>query len=182
MSSEVVAALIAGFVSVIGFVLTFFLTRHTLFRELNQKEQQWQESFRAELRRDLIRESTLKILDYRLRNYGELWKTLQKFSGFNLRRDQNPKQSVSQVASELNELTYNVTGLVMTDRSRRLLTYLLSGCSSYLKEECALDEIHFRSHLLKHSLRSDVGIEDYEFENEMKEISQKVGRVDDWAP
>lgn len=180
MSPEVITIIVSSAVSIIGFLVTFIVTRYSMKHQLSLQEKQWQEGFRAELRKDLIMKSTLHVIENRLNTYEDVWRVLRKFSGFHLRRDKELHKTVEEVGSELNNLANSKAGMIMTERSRKLTSHLLSGCSFFLKGELGLQEIHNRSHLLKSSLRSDLGIENYEYENEMNNIASKLGRVDDW--
>src|SRR5712692_1085925 len=126
-SPEVIAALVAGVVSILGLLINSLVTlqvrRHEralrvmeqqaiearIRAEMNAKreewqtsltaqEQQWQESFRAELRRNLIQESTLEVTRLRLKRYSEVWKELRITSDYEWRNLADQKTSVKQLA------------------------------------------------------------------------------------
>ncbi|HRQ41028.1 MAG TPA: hypothetical protein PLD25_24190 [Chloroflexota bacterium] len=191
MGPEITAAIIAGLISIVGIGINVWWSQKNVKEELKfhqeewqanllSKERQWQESFRAELRRDLVRESTLEILKGRLICYGNVWGTLKITSGHNIKHSTDLKKDIQLLANELTNFAYSQTGLLMTDRSRRLLNHLRVGCGSFLKDEIEIQEIQNRAHLLKHSMRSDVGIENLEYESEINSIAKRLGRVDDW--
>ncbi|MGC3974404.1 MAG: hypothetical protein QM771_08505 [Nitrospira sp.] len=91
------------------------------------------------------------------------------FQDFDSRRDKELYKTIEEVGNELNDLANSKSGMIMTERSRKLTSYLLAGCSSFMKEESEIQEIHSRAHLLR-LLRSDLGIENYEYENEMNRL------------
>lgn len=69
----------------------------------------------------------------------------------------------------------------MSDRSRRLLTNVRSGCNAFLKGTLSDRKLLERVHLLKHSMRGDLGIIDYEYESDLNEVARHLGKVDDWS-
>lgn len=180
MEAEVVAAIIAGSVSLLGFVVTTIWNRQMLFRQLDIEHDQWQESFRAQLRSDLMKENAVRIMQARLDCYVEVWQTLTIMTGYHVRRSGNLESDIQELAFRLTEFAYGKPGLLMSDRSRRLLNHLRGGCGEFLRGELEIREVQNRSHVLKHSMRSDIGIEDYEYESEVMAIASKLGRVDDW--
>jgi hypothetical protein len=210
MNLEVIAASIAGGISILGIIVNYIITYQTRKHErelrlLEQKrgeerlrveleakreeweknllaeEQRWQESFRAELRRNLTQESTLEIIRRRISLYGEVWKVLKVTAGYEWRRLEDQKTAVKQLADYLTDISFGEAGLLMSDRSRRLLVNLRSGCGAFLKDLLPDKELIDRAHLLKHSLRSDLGIIDYEYESDLNEVAHHLGRVDGWA-
>lgn len=193
MEAEVTAAVIAGAVSIIGISLNIWWTHRKLDRELSARreewqtmlraqEEQWQESFRAELRRDLTRESALDIVQERLERYGDVWEALKMVAGYHIEHAQDLNADIQAMAHKLTHFAYSETGLVMTDRSRRLLNHLRSGCGGFLEDEIDIQEVRNRAHLLKHSMRADVGVRNLEYDSEIESIAQGLGRVDDWTP
>lgn len=209
MSAEVSSALIAGLVSLLGIVISYLTTRQTLQSQhelqvlenkaaegrlrqeisakhlelgatLKAQEQQWQESFRAELRRNLIEESTLEITSLRIKLYGGVWRMLKVTSHYEWRSQPDLKDTVKRLVEQLSEVAFSETGMVMSDRSRRLLTNLRSGCAQFLRDEIPGQEVIDRAHMLKHGLRSDLGIIDYEYESDLIAVAASLGKVDDW--
>lgn len=172
-SPELIAAIIAASVTLIGLVINVF------FQRVQQK--QWQEGFRAELQRDLTQESTLEVLRRRLLLYPEIWKALKITAGYEWNKLTDKKVAVQQLADRLTDLAYNETGLVMTDRSRRLLLKLRRDCGSFIQGKLTDTDLKNSTYLLKHSLRSDVGIKDQVYESAMNEVAQGLGKVDDWT-
>ena len=210
IAPEVVAALVAALVSLIGLVISYLATQQQLAtqRDLQRREQiaaeqrlhaeleakrqewqsaldaqerQWQESFRAELRQNLLQESTLELMRTRLKLYGEVWRTLRITSKHEWRNLSSPDESVRQLAEQLTVFAYSEMGLVMSDLARRLLNNLRAGCSAYLRGEITGDELIYRAHMLKHALRSDLGIVDYEYDSDLLLIANQLGRIDDWV-
>lgn len=210
MSPEVTAALIAGIVSVLGLVVNYIITyqarrnerelrqaeirsseeriraeiaakREEWQTELAAHERRWQESFRAELRRDLVQESSLETVRARMRLYGDVWRTLKITAGYEWRNLTDPKMAVQQMADKLTDFAYSEVGMFMSDRSRRLLNHLRVSCGAFFRGELTDAELRNRAHLLKHSLRSDLGIITYEYESDLDQIAQRLGRVDDWT-
>ena len=151
-----------------------------MLAEVQARREEWQESFRAELRRDLIKESSLETIRVRMKLYGAVWKSLKITAGHEWKKLQDPKAAVQKLADELTDFAYSDFGLVMSDRSRRLLTHLRSGCGDYLRGNIDQAELKNRAHLLKHSMRSDLGIITEEYESDLHQIAEQVGRVDDW--
>jgi hypothetical protein len=180
MGTEIIIIIFASAISLITFVVTTWWNQRKLSIEFNVREKEWQEGFRAELRKELFRESTLKILEERLEYYSSVWEKLEITAGYRIRHSQNLKEEIQNLANFLTGISYGHIGLIMTDRSRRLLLYLREGCGSFLKDEIEISTVQDRAHLLKHSMRSDMGIEDYEYENEINKIARSLGRVDDW--
>src|SRR5579884_3057951 len=148
MTSEVLAALIAGGISAVGLIVNFVITlqthkherelrlleqkvgeerlktelaakREELEKNLLTEEQHWQEGFRAELRRNLAQESTLEIVRRRIPLYAEVWKALKVTAGYEWRRLEDQEAAVKQLAEYLTSIAYGETGLLMSDRSRR---------------------------------------------------------------
>lgn len=210
MSPEISAALIAGIVSVVSLIANYIIAyqarrverdlrqeeiraseervkaeitakREEWQAELAAQERQWQESFRAELRRDLVQESSLETIRARMKLYGDVWKALKVTAGYEWKNLTDPKVAVQQMADDLTNFAYSEVGMFMSDRSRRLLTHLRVACGAFLRDKIAYAELRNRAHLLKHSLRSDLGIITYEYESDLDEIAQRLGRVDDWT-
>jgi hypothetical protein len=69
----------------------------------------------------------------------------------------------------------------MSDRSRRLLVNLRAGCGAFLRDALSAQDLIDRAHLFKHSLRSDLGIIDYEYESDLNKVAHRLGKVDDWV-
>ena len=183
MQAEVTAALIAAVVSMAGVIVTYITTsqqRKQWLAEFRAQELHWQESFRAELRQQLVQESTLETVRTRIRLYGEVWRALKITSQYEWRHLPDTKTAVKNLADRLTDFAYSEVGLVMTDRSRRLLTSLRRGCGHFLRDEVDAQELINRAHLLKHSMRSDLGIITEEYESELDRIATLLGRVDDW--
>jgi hypothetical protein len=209
MSPEVTAAIIAAMISVLSLVFTLVSTRQQRVHEreilrLDQaaaeqrlrtellakrddwmqqyqaEETRWQESFRAELRRELIEASTLEIVRTRSRLYGDVWRELKLTAGYEWRRVADKRAAVQKMANKLTEFAFSEVGLVMSDRTRRLLTSLRSACGAYIRDESTEQELIGWAHLIKHSMRSDLGIITEEYESELDRIAQRIGRVDDW--
>jgi hypothetical protein len=147
---------------------------------LRSQEQQWQVSFREELRRNLVQESTLEVTRQRIKLYGEIWRMLKVTSQYEWRHQPDLKTSVKYLVEQLSDAAYNETGMVMSDRSLRLLNNLRNGCADFLRGETADQEIIDRAHMLKHSLRSDLGIIDYEYESDLLAVAASMGKVDNW--
>ncbi len=176
MNDNLAAALVAAAISLIGILVNILLNE----RKQSASRKQWQESFRAELRRDLFKETSVDVIKTRFDHYAKVWEILKITSGYHIKRSNSLKEDIQNLANELSDFAYSTTGLLMTDRSRRLLNYLRAGCGDFLKENISIEEVRKRAHLLKHSLRSDLGIGECEYENEINIIAQKLGRVDEW--
>lgn len=181
METTVAAATIAGLVSLVGFVVTTLWNRHALLEQLRTEQEKWQESYRAELHRDLTRETNLRIMEQRMISYGGVWEMLRITSKYEARNAIDIQLEIRTLANQLTSVAYGTPGMLMSDRTRRLLNHLRQGCAAYLKSELDLSELQTRAHLLKHSMRSDLGIEDYEYSNEVRRIALSLGRVDDWS-
>ena len=149
--------------------------------ELTHEEVHWQESFRAELRRQLVQESTLEVVKARMQLYGEVWRALKITSGHEWRLLDNKQLAVKQMANCLTDFAYSEVGMFMSDRSRRLLNNLRTGSGEFLDGAITDLELRTRAHLLNHSLRSDLGIITYEYESGLDEAARRLGRVDDWS-
>lgn len=209
MTSELIAAIIAAGVSVIGIIVSIALSaqqrhherdlrraeqaatearlreelitrREEWLADFQAQERRWQETFRAELRRELTQESTLETIRTRLKLYGDVWRTLRVTAGYEWRKLDDPLPAVRQFADKLTDYAYSEVGLVMSDRSRRLLTNLRAGCGAFLRGQLEAKELLDRAHLLKHSMRSDLGIITEEYESDLDRIAARLGRVDDW--
>ena len=172
-SPQVIAAIIAASITLLGLVFNAFYQRG--------KQKQWQESFRAELRRDLTQESALEVVRRRLNLYPNVWKALKITAGYEWEHLADKKEAVQQLANKLTDVAYSETGLVMTDRSRRLLLTLRSDCGSFIKGNLTYDDLKNRAYQLKHSTRSDVYIIDKVYESALNEVAQGLGKVDDWT-
>ncbi len=210
MQPEVTAALISGVVGTVTLMASILIAllahyrEHALHRseieasvqrmrveiesrheqwqaELASEEAHWQESYRAELRRQLVQESTLEVVKTRMRLYGEIWRTLKITARHTWRSLDNKQLAVQQMADSLTDFAYGDVGMFMSDRSRRLLNHLRIGSGEFLKGKITDEELKQRAHLLKHSLRSDLGIITYEYESDLDNITQRLGRVDDWS-
>jgi hypothetical protein len=209
IAPEAIAAFIAGIVSIIGVIANYLLTAQARkhdqqLRALEQKaseerlkaeltarreewqlqlitqEQQWQESFRAELRRNLAQESTLEIVRLRMKCYAEIWKELRITGSYEWKNLADPKASVQQLVDRLTDIAYGEIGMIMSDRSRLLLTNFRAGCAAFIREEISAEELIDRAHQLKHSMRSDLGIIDHKYESDLNAVADRLGRVDDW--
>lgn len=176
MTSEILTALIAGGISIVGLIINYVITLQTTKNE----ERRWQESFSAELRRNLAQESALEIMRRRRQLYGEVWKALKVSAGYEWKKHKDQKEVVQQLADYLTDVAYSETGLLMSDRSRRLITNLRIGCGDFLRDAIPGEEIINRTYLLKHSMRSDLGIIDHEYESDLEEVAHRLGKVDDW--
>jgi hypothetical protein len=179
MAPEILTALIAGGISIVGFLINYVITLRTNKKE----EQRWQENFRAELRRNLVQESTLEIMRRRMQLYGEVWKALKVTAGYEWKKhtdQEGQKEMIQQLADYLTDVSYSETGLLMSDRSRRLILNLRVGCGQFLKGAISSEEIKNRAYLLKHSMRGDLGIIDYQYESDLNEVAHRLGKVDDW--
>ncbi len=115
-----------------------------------------------------------------MKRYGDIWKDLRMTGGYEWRNLADPKASVKQLADRLTDIAHGEVGMIMSDRSRRLLTNLRAGCGGFIREEISGEELIDRAHQLKHSMRSDLGIIDYEYESDLNAVADRLGRVDDW--
>ena len=172
-SPEVIAGIIAASVALLGIVINVFFQR--------AQQKQWQEGFRAELQRNLAQESTLEVLRRRLILYPDVWKALKITAGYEWNQLTDKKVAVQQLADKLTDVAFNEIGLVMTDRSRRLLLKLRRDCGSFIEGKLTYNDLKNSAHLLKHSMRSDMGIKDQVYESALNEVAQGLGKVDDWT-
>jgi hypothetical protein len=172
-SPEVIAAMIAASITLLGLVLNGFYQRG--------QQKQWQESFGAELRRDLTQESALEVIRRRLTLYPDVWKALKITAGYEWDHLIDKKEAVQKLANTLTDVAYSETGFIMTDRSRRLLLQLRSDCGSFIQGILTYHDLKARAYQLKHSMRSDVYIIDQVYESALNEVAQGLGKVDDWT-
>jgi hypothetical protein len=183
-SPQVIAAIIAASVTLLGLGFNVFFTTQSQRQEEQKRrdqQKQWQDSFRVELQRDLTQESTLEVLRRRLNLYPDVWKALKITATHEWNQLTDKKEAVQQLANHLTDVSYSETGFVMTDRSRRLLLKLRYDCGSFIDGNLTYLNLKNSAYLLKHSMRSDVGMDEQVYESALNEVAHRFGKVDDWT-
>jgi hypothetical protein len=126
-------------------------------------------------------ESTLEVLRRRLNLYPDVWKALKITATHEWNQLTDKKEAVQQLANHLTDVSYSETGFVMTDRSRRLLLKLRYDCGSFIDGNLTYLNLKNSAYLLKHSMRSDVGMDEQVYESALNEVAHRFGKVDDWT-
>ena len=174
-SVETIISLLALLISVAGVIYNLAQIRIQR-QELKLRMEQWQQDLERSIRESVGSGQALKLFEARLKAYEPIWPLLKPTARFEWKRlggkqkaedsEQRAIQAVQEMADGLTSIAYGNAGLLMSDRSRKLLLHLRRGCGAFLKGRITFEELHNQAYWFKHSLRADLMIPDVAVDNE----------------
>lgn len=163
MDTNLIAAIISGFVATFGILFAYTQWR----RDVKIKLGQLKETVSVELIRQ------------RIEPYTELMHRLEMLSSIHKEELESSPKKVQAFIDILQKLLYGKVGLLASHETRLMLIYLRSGCFGFMKRKIEFSDLMKRLWALHFSLRSDLGITQPSWSSEIERIRNEPGKNDE---
>jgi hypothetical protein len=163
MDTNLIAAIISGFVATFGILFAYTQWRRDVKIKLGQ--------FRETVSVELIRQ--------RMEPYSELMHHLEMLSSVHEEELMSTPKKMQVFIDNLQNLLYGKVGLLASHETRLMLIYLRSGCMGFMKRKIAFHDLMMRLWALHFSLRSDLGISQPSWTNEIERIRNEPAKDDE---
>jgi len=163
MDTNLISAVISGFVATFGILFAYTQWR----RDVKIKLGQIQETVSVELIRQ------------RIEPYSELMNKLELLSSVHEKELTSTPKKVQGFIDALQKMLYGKVGLLASHETRLMLIYVRSGCYGFIKHKIEFHDLMMRLWALHFSLRSDLGIAQPSWTNEIERIRNEPGKNDE---
>ncbi len=159
MDTNLIISIAGAVIPIIGIVIAY---------------SQWRKD--VQLKLEVLRdEVTAELVRQRIAPYSEFMKKLEALSNFHLGEiEANTKKKISTFPI-LQEAIYGSIGLLASHDTREILVYAREGCKLFDEKKLSKEELGKRIWAVHLGLRSDLGIFQPEWPNEIERLRKKIG-------